>query len=142
MNTPVARWSQQAITEIYTQPFNDLLFEAHQTHRKYHAPNALQAATLLNIKTGACPEDCGYCSQSGHYKTHVEKEKLMSVEDVLNKAREARANGAKRFCMGAAWRSPPASALPVLQEMIQGVKALGLETCMTLGMLDESQAKC
>jgi biotin synthase len=95
---------------------------------------------LLSIKTGACPEDCGYCSQSGHHKTHVEKEKLMSVEQVLDKAREAKEGGAKRFCMGAAWRCPPDKAFPELEAMIKGVKSLGMETCMTLGMLSREQA--
>ena len=98
-------------------------------------------ATLLSIKTGACPEDCGYCSQSGHHKTHVEKEKLMSIDQVLASAREAKEGGATRFCMGAAWRSPPASAMPELAEMIAGVKDMGLETCMTLGMLSPEQAQ-
>lgn len=135
------RWTLDEITRIYEQPFNTLLDAAHRVHKENHDANALQLAKLLSIKTGACPEDCGYCSQSGHYKTHVEKEKLMTVEDVLTKAREAKAEGAKRFCMGAAWRSPPAKAIPQLQAMIAGVKALGLETCMTLGMLEFEQAQ-
>lgn len=134
------RWTLTQITEIYTQPFNNLLYEAHRLHREHHEENRLQLAKLLSIKTGACPEDCGYCSQSGHYKTHAEKEKLMDVEQVLAKAMEAKLNGAKRFCMGAAWRCPPAKVMPELKSMIQGVKAMGLETCMTLGMLDSSQA--
>lgn len=133
-------WTFEAVLAIYEQPFHDLLSKAHRIHRQYHEANALQLATLLSIKTGACPEDCGYCSQSGHHKTHVEKEQLMSVEAVLARAREAKAGGAKRFCMGAAWRSPPEKAMPALKEMIAGVKALGLETCMTLGMLNDKQA--
>ncbi|MBA4695999.1 MAG: biotin synthase BioB [Legionella sp.] len=152
MNTPLDRevkekmlsqqtWSVETVTEIYEQPFNDLLYQAHQVHRAHHSHNKIQRAQLLSIKTGACPEDCGYCSQSGHYKTHVEKEKLMAVEDVLAKAAEAKANGAQRFCMGAAWRSPPEKIMPELQAMISGVKALGLETCMTLGMLNANQAQ-
>lgn len=134
-------WSIEELASIYDQPFNDLIFKAHSIHREHHSPNNLQLAQLLSIKTGACPEDCGYCSQSGHHKTNIEKEKLLSVNEVIQKANEARLNGAKRFCMGAAWRSPPAKAIPLLTEMIKGVKELGLETCMTLGMLSEEDAK-
>ncbi|WP_133127791.1 biotin synthase BioB [Legionella nagasakiensis] len=134
-------WSLEDVAQIYEQPFNDLLHKAHTIHRQHHQANALQLATLLSIKTGACPEDCGYCSQSGHHTTHVEKEKLMSVEQVLASAREAKAGGAKRFCMGAAWRCPPTKVMPELQAMIAGVKNLGMETCMTLGMLSEEQAQ-
>jgi len=133
-------WSVSEITALYEQPFNDLLHQAHAVHREYHQPNSLQFATLLSIKTGACPEDCGYCSQSGHHKTHVEKEKLMSVDEVLKAAQDAKDGGAKRFCMGAAWRCPPDKVMTELQEMIKGVKSLGLETCMTLGMLNPEQA--
>ncbi|MFI4963444.1 MAG: biotin synthase BioB [Legionellales bacterium] len=142
MTKATKQWSKSEIEGIYQQAFNDLLHQAHTVHKAHHEPNTLQFATLLSIKTGACPEDCGYCSQSGHHKTHVEKEQLMSVEDVLQSAQEAKAGGAKRFCMGAAWRCPPGKVMPQLQEMIEGVKALGLETCMTLGMLDPNQAKC
>lgn len=141
MNTPSERWSLTQITDIYTQPFNSLLYEAHRIHLLHQEANTMKLAKLLSIKTGACPEDCGYCSQSGHYKTHAEKEKLMDVEQVLEKAMEAKANGAKRFCMGAAWRCPPAKVMPELKSMIQGVKAMGMETCMTLGMLDAVQAQ-
>lgn len=133
-------WSVSEIKALYEQPFNDLLYQAHEVHRNHHQPNSLQFATLLSIKTGACPEDCGYCSQSGHHKTHVEKEKLMSVADVVKSAQEAKDGGATRFCMGAAWRCPPDKVMPELQEMIKEVKALGLETCMTLGMLNQNQA--
>lgn len=135
------KWELPEIQAIYEQPLMDLLFQAHTVHRDNHAANHLHCATLLSIKTGACPEDCGYCSQSGHHKTGIEKEKLLSVEAVLAKAKEAKAEGAKRFCMGAAWRSPPDKAMPELQAMIAGVKSLGLETCMTLGMLDKTQAQ-
>lgn len=138
--TESTQWSFDKVRAIYQQPFNDLLYQAHAVHRAHHSANQLQLATLLSIKTGACPEDCGYCSQSGHYATHVEKEKLMSVDAVLAKAREAKEGGARRFCMGAAWRSPPKKIMPELKAMIEGVKALGMETCMTLGMLDEEQA--
>lgn len=134
------KWSMEEIKAIYEQPFNSLLHQAHTIHLQYHDANSLQFATLLSIKTGACPEDCGYCSQSGHVKTHVEKEKLMCVDDVLKKAQEAKEGGAKRFCMGAAWRCPPEKVMPELKEMIAGVKALGMETCMTLGMLSKEQA--
>ncbi|BCA95616.1 biotin synthase [Legionella antarctica] len=133
-------WSISEIAAIYQQPFNDLLYQAHKIHKLHHESNSLQFATLLSIKTGACPEDCGYCSQSGHFKTHVEKEKLMPVAEVLKSAQEAKDGGAKRFCMGAAWRCVPEKAMPELKEMIEGVKALGLETCMTLGMLNQDQA--
>jgi biotin synthase len=135
-------WTISEISKIYEQPFNDLLHQAHSIHKEYHDSNSLQFATLLSIKTGACPEDCGYCSQSGHVKTHVEKEKLMSVSEVLKSAQEAKEGGAKRFCMGAAWRCPPDKVMPELQEMIAGVKAMGMETCMTLGMLNQEQAAC
>jgi biotin synthase len=140
VNKSSERWTMSEIKNIYEQPFNTLLYKAHSIHKDNHEANTLQLAKLLSIKTGACPEDCGYCSQSGRYKTHIEKEKLMSVEQVLAKAGEAKANGAKRFCMGAAWRCPPEQAMPQLKEMIEGVKAMGLETCMTLGMLQPEQA--
>ncbi|WP_347252173.1 biotin synthase BioB [Legionella sp.] len=135
------RWTLAEVARIYEQPFNTLLYTAHSIHKENHDANALQLAKLLSIKTGACPEDCGYCSQSGHYTTHIEKEKLMTVEQVLAKAAEAKANGAKRFCMGAAWRCPPNKAMPELKAMIEGVKAMGLEACMTLGMLEKDQAE-
>lgn len=134
-------WSITEISALYQQPFNDLLHAAHTLHKQHHEANTLQFATLLSIKTGACPEDCGYCSQSGHHKTHVEKEKLMSLAEVLQSARDAKEGGAKRFCMGAAWRCPPEKVMPELKEMIAGVKSLGLETCMTLGMLNSGQAQ-
>ena len=134
------QWTIARVSAIYDQPFNDLLYQAHTTHRQYHAANAIQMSTLLSIKTGACPEDCGYCSQSGHHDTRLEKEKLMDVDRVLAEAQAAKEAGAQRFCMGAAWRSPPTKELPKIAEMIKGVKAMGLETCMTLGMLTAEQA--
>lgn len=140
MTQQAKRWSIDDVAAIYNQPFNDLLYQAHTVHREHHQPNALQMATLLSIKTGACPEDCGYCSQSGHHNTELEKEKLMNVEEVLARARDAKEGGATRFCMGAAWRCPPAKVMPQLSAMIEGVKAMGLETCMTLGMLSPEQA--
>lgn len=141
MNQSLTAWTVASIKAIYTQPFNDLIAKAQAVHRDHHLANTLQMAQLLSIKTGACPEDCGYCSQSGHYKTSVEKEKLLSLEQVLEKAKAAKEGGATRFCMGAAWRCPPDKALPQLNAMIKGVKSLGLETCMTLGMLNDGQAK-
>lgn len=140
MTQQTGRWSIDDVSQIYQQPFNDLLFTAQTIHRQHHQPNALQMATLLSIKTGACPEDCGYCSQSGHHNTALEKEKLMNVDDVLARAHEAKEGGATRFCMGAAWRCPPGKVMPELTAMIEGVKAMGLETCMTLGMLSAEQA--
>ncbi len=138
--TSSPRWSVAQATEIYTLPFPELLYQAQTVHRAHHDPESIQLAQLLSIKTGACPEDCGYCAQSGHHTTHVEKETLMCVEDVLAKAQEAKASGATRFCMGGAWRSPPEKAMPALANMIRSVKDLGLETCMTLGMLSQEQA--
>ena len=140
MNKPQSGWSVNDVAAIYEQPFNDLLYKAHTEHLNNHQANTLQMATLLSIKTGACPEDCGYCSQSGHHKTNVEKEKLLPIDQVLAKAADAKAGGATRFCMGAAWRSPPLSAMGDLEKMIKGVKDMGLETCMTLGMLSNEQA--
>ncbi|ARG97542.1 biotin synthase BioB [Legionella micdadei] len=141
MSKETNRWTLAEVTAIYEQPFNTLLYTAHSIHKENHDANALQLAKLLSIKTGACPENCGYCAQSGHYATHVEKEKLMTVDQVLAKAAEAKENGAKRFCMGAAWRCPPDKAMPELKAMIEGVKSMGLETCMTLGMLEKDQAE-
>lgn len=135
------RWTVGEVTKIYMQPFNDLLYSAHSIHREHHDPNKIQLAKLLSIKTGACPEDCGYCSQSGHHNAKLKKESLISVSEVIEKARLAKAEGATRFCMGAAWRSPPDKSMPELVDMIKSVKEMGLETCMTLGMLNESQAR-
>ena len=134
-------WHRGEIEALFTLPFNDLLFRAASVHRQHFDPNAVQVSTLLSIKTGACPEDCKYCSQSGHYNTELEKEKLLEVERVLEEARAAKEKGASRFCMGAAWRSPRAKDMPYVLDMVRQVKSLGLETCMTLGMLDEGQAQ-
>ncbi|ALM52918.1 hypothetical protein BJB45_17975 [Halomonas huangheensis] len=130
----------EEIEALLALPFNDLLFRAQQIHRTYFDPNAVQISTLLSIKTGACPEDCKYCPQSGHYNTGLGKEKLLEIEKVVTQARAARDAGASRFCMGAAWRSPRQKDLDVVLEMVRQVKDLGLETCMTLGMLDGDQA--
>src|SRR5690606_23733594 len=118
-----------------------LLFRAHSVHRQYFDPNAVQVSTLLAIKTGAGPEDCKYCSQSGHYDTGHEKQKLLAVEKVLAEAKAARDAGATRYCMGAAWKHPSAKDLPYVLEMVKGVRALGLETCLTLGKLRREQTQ-
>ena len=134
-------WGQEEVEALYGLAFNDLLYQAHGVHREHFDPNRVQLSTLLNIKTGGCPEDCAYCSQSARHEAPVEREPLMAVDAVLAAARAARDRGAGRFCMGAAWRSPRDRDLPALIEMVRGVKALGLETCMTLGMLDADQAR-
>ena len=122
-------------------PLMDLLFRAHQVHRENFDPNEVQRSALLSIKTGGCPEDCSYCSQSARYKTDTEREALMQVEDVVAAAKEAQAKGATRFCMGAAWRGPKEKELEAVTQMIREVKALGMETCVTLGMLKDGQAQ-
>ncbi|MCG5536159.1 biotin synthase BioB [Ectothiorhodospira mobilis] len=134
-------WAVDEILHLLERPFNDLLFEAHTVHRAHFDPNEIQVSRLLSIKTGACSEDCGYCSQSAHHHAEVEPERLMSVEEVLEEARKAKAEGATRFCMGAAWRNPTDKNLDKVIEMVRGVRELGLETCMTLGMLTEMQAR-
>lgn len=144
--TPVAapaapRWRVADVIALYELPFNDLLFRAQQTHREHFDANAIQLSTLLSIKTGGCEEDCGYCSQSAHHDTGLKAEKLMEVDAVLAAARTAKENGATRFCMGAAWRNPKDRHIEPIKEMIRGVKDMGLETCVTLGMLEEHQAK-
>lgn len=133
-------WTRAEIMALFEQPFNDLLFQAQTLHRAHFNPNEVQISTLCSIKTGACPEDCAYCPQSARYDTGLEREKLMAVEKVVEEARAAKASGATRFCMGAAWRSPKGKDMPYVTQMVQQVKSLGLETCMTLGMLDEQQA--
>lgn len=132
-------WTNAEIETLFALPFNDLLFRAQSVHRQHFDPNAVQVSTLLSIKTGACPEDCKYCSQSGHYNTGLEKEKLIEVQKVLDEAQRARASGATRFCMGAAWKHPSAKDFPYVLEMVKGVRALGMETCMTLGKLSAEQ---
>ena len=134
-------WSRDEILALFALPFNDLLFQAQTVHRRHFNPNEVQVSTLCSIKTGACPEDCAYCPQSARYDTGLEREKLMAIEKVIDEARAAKATGATRFCMGAAWRSPKSKDMPYVLNMVKGVKALGMETCMTLGMLDEQQAK-
>ncbi|RKP49322.1 biotin synthase BioB [Trinickia fusca] len=134
------RWRVADVVALYDLPFNDLLFRAQQVHREHFDANTVQLSTLLSIKTGGCEEDCKYCSQSSHYDTGLKAEKLMDVQDVLEAARAAKDSGATRFCMGAAWRSPKDRHLEPIKDMIRGVKEMGLETCMTLGMLEEHQA--
>ncbi|MFL6732125.1 MAG: biotin synthase BioB [Sphingomicrobium sp.] len=134
-------WTRAEIADLFDLPFMDLVFRAADVHRKSHAAGEVQLCTLLSIKTGGCPEDCGYCSQSAHAQTGLKAEKLMDVEAVIASAREAKAHGSQRFCMGAAWREPKDRDIPALTRMIAEVKALGLETCMTLGMLTNDQAR-
>ncbi len=134
-------WTRAETLALFALPFNDLLFRAQQVHRERFDPNAVQVSTLLSIKTGACPEDCKYCPQSARYDTRLEREKLLELEQVIAQARRAREQGATRFCMGAAWRSPHDRDLPQVLAMVREVKALGLETCMTLGMLAPQQAQ-
>jgi len=133
-------WTVAEVDALLNTPLNDLLFRAHSVHRQHFDPNQVQVSTLLSIKTGACPEDCAYCPQSARYDTQLEKEKLMEVEAVIEKAKAAKAAGSDRFCMGAAWRSPREKDMPYVLAMVKGVKDLGMETCMTLGMLDEDKS--
>ena len=134
-------WTRDQVQALFDLPFNDLLFQAHTVHRAHFDPNTLQRSTLLSIKTGACPEDCAYCPQSVRYDTGLKKDPLMEIEAVVEAAREAKANGATRFCMGAAWRSPKDRDLGKVEAMVREVKALGMETCVTLGMLKPTQAQ-
>jgi len=133
-------WTRDEIAALFDLPFNDLLFQAHTVHRQNFDPNAVQLSTLLSIKTGGCVEDCGYCSQSASHDTGLKATKLMDVRAVLQAAAQAKDNGSGRFCMGAAWRSPKDKDMPAIIEMVKGVRQMGLETCMTLGMLSEKQA--
>ncbi|GGK04510.1 biotin synthase BioB [Pseudomonas matsuisoli] len=134
-------WTLHDVRALFELPFNDLLFQAQSVHRQHFDPNRVQVSTLLSIKTGACPEDCKYCPQSGHYNTGLDKEKLMAVQKVLDAAADAKAIGSTRFCMGAAWKHPSAKDMPYVLEMVKGVKKLGLETCMTLGKLSQEQTQ-
>ena len=134
-------WRKQEILGLLGTAFHDLLLRAHQVHRAFHDPNRVQISTLVSLKTGACPEDCAYCPQSARYQTPVTPQRLLALDQVIEAARRAREQGADRFCMGAAWRSPRGKDLERVAEMVAGVKALGLETCATLGMLSEEQAR-
>ena len=134
-------WSMAEVHALFALPFNDLLFRSHALHRRHFDPNAVQVSTLLSIKTGACPEDCKYCPQSARYRTGLKTEKLMHVKEVVAQAERARDSGATRFCMGAAYRSPRDQDLEPIIEMVKAVRALGMETCATLGMLTRAQAQ-
>ena len=134
-------WTRAETQALYQQPFLDLVFQAQQIHRQYFEANAIQVSTLLSIKTGKCPEDCKYCSQSARYDSKLEAEKRIAVEKVISEAQQAKASGSTRFCMGAAWRNPHERDMPYVLDMVREVKALGLETCMTLGMLNAFQAE-
>ncbi|MDE2088387.1 MAG: biotin synthase BioB [Gammaproteobacteria bacterium] len=134
-------WTAVEVEGLFALPFNDLLYQAQTVHRRHFDPNAVQVSTLLSIKTGGCPEDCAYCPQSAHFDTDLVPERLMNLDSVVEAARRARDNGATRFCMGAAWRSPKDKDLAHVAEMVRQVKALGLETCATLGMLSAGQAE-
>ncbi|MDH5424831.1 MAG: biotin synthase BioB [Gammaproteobacteria bacterium] len=134
-------WQLSEITALLEMPFNDLLFKAQTIQRENFDPNEVQISTLLSIKTGACPEDCGYCSQSSKYDTSLEKERLLPLQDVIEQAAEAKAAGSSRFCMGAAWRNPTDKNLDKVIEMVKAVKGLGMETCVTLGMLTADQTR-
>jgi biotin synthase len=133
-------WRLDEVWALARQPFNDLLYQAHSVHRQFFDPNQVQVSTLVSVKTGGCPEDCGYCPQSARYETGVGPQAMLSEAEVLSRARLARANGATRFCMGAAWRSPKPKQFAEFLQIIRGVRQLGLETCATLGMLTDEQA--
>ncbi|MGP1683704.1 MAG: radical SAM protein, partial [Giesbergeria sp.] len=134
-------WTVEAVAELYELPFNDLLYRAQAVHREHFPAGEIELATLLSIKTGGCPEDCAYCPQAARYHTGVKAEKLLPLKEVIAAAEAAKQNGATRFCMGAAWREPKARDIGKVQAMVSAVKALGLETCATLGMLDQGQAR-
>jgi len=135
------KWSRQEIAALFDLPFTELVFRAAEVHRAHHASNEVQLSTLLSIKTGGCPEDCGYCSQSAGADTGLKATKLMDVRAVLQAAAQAKDNGSSRFCMGAAWRNPKDKDIPALVQMVKGVRDMGMETCMTLGMLTPDQAR-
>lgn len=134
-------WTQETITQLYDVPFIELVSRAQALHQENFSDNDIELCTLLSVKTGACPEDCKYCSQSGHYKTNIDTEKLLPLETVIHKAKAAKANGAKRFCMGAAWKKPPVKDLPKVIKYIKEIKKLGLQSCVTLGSLDAEQVQ-
>lgn len=134
-------WTREEIAELFDLPFTELLFRAATVHREFHPPSQIQLCTLLSIKTGGCPEDCGYCSQSVKADSGIEASKLMDVQAVLQRAAQAKDAGSQRFCMGAAWRNPKDRDMPAIVEIVKGVADMGLETCMTLGMLTPKQAE-
>ena len=139
--TTLRRWSVEEVLALYDMPLMDLIWRAQSVHREHFDPNAIQRSTLLSVKTGGCSEDCGYCSQSARYDTGLERERLMPLDEVLAAAKVAKDKGASRFCMGAAWRGPKDNDLDKVLEMVREVKALGMQTCVTLGMLKEGQAE-
>ncbi len=138
---PRAAWTIAEIEALFALPFNDLVMRAHEVHRAHFDPNEVELATLLSVKSGGCPEDCGYCPQAARYHTGVESEPTLALDVVLEHARAAKANGATRFCMGAAWRQPKQKDIERVSAMVSAVKAMGLETCATLGMLNDDQAR-
>ena len=141
LSNPAATWSLEAVAALFELPFNDLLFQAQSVHRRHFDANAVQMSTLLSVKTGGCSEDCGYCSQSARNDTGLERAQLLAIDEVVTKARAAKDSGATRFCMGAAWRGPKDKDLDVVIDMVRQVKALDMETCVTLGMLKAGQAE-
>src|SRR3954468_14769654 len=141
LHQPAAAWKPAQVEALLSIPFADLIYRAQSIHRQHFAANEVQLSTLLSIKTGGCPEDCSYCPQAARYHTGVRSEALMPVKTVIDAARTAKQNGASRFCMGAAWRGPKQRDLEKVEAMVREVKALGLETCATLGMLEEGQAE-
>lgn len=141
LSTPRTGWTREEAASVYRAPFNDLIFAAQSVHRRHHNANAVQKSQLLSIKTGGCAEDCGYCSQSAFHDTGLKASKLMPLDDVIEAAKRAKSGGATRFCMGAAWRDLKPRDEKAVCDMIEGVKALGLETCVTLGMLKDGQAE-
>lgn len=140
-SAPVQVWTLEAVLALYEMPFMDLIHRAQEVHRQHFDANAIQRSTLLSVKTGGCSEDCGYCSQSARYQTGTERERLMPIDEVLAAAKAAKDKGASRFCMGAAWRGPKDNDLDKVLEMVREVKALGMQTCVTLGMLKDGQAE-
>ena len=138
-NPPHQNWSMDRLQALYDLPLNDLIYQAHGVHRAHFNPNQIQLSTLMNIKTGGCPEDCAYCPQSAHHNTGLEAEKLIDVANVKAQAEQAKAQGATRFCMGAAWRAPKDRDIEKVIELVEVVKDLGMESCLTLGMLTEDQ---
>ncbi|MDE8654370.1 biotin synthase BioB [Novosphingobium album (ex Liu et al. 2023)] len=140
MTEPRTDWTREEIAALFDLPFTELVFRAAEVHRRFHRPDEVQLCTLLSIKTGGCQEDCGYCAQSVHADAGVKATKLMDAREVLQRAAQARDAGSQRFCMGAAWRNPKDRDMPRIVEIVKGVRAMGLETCMTLGMLTPAQA--
>jgi biotin synthase len=141
MSTPIETWTRERVLALFELPFNDLLYRAHGVHRAHFDPNGVQLSTLLSVKTGGCSEDCGYCSQSARHDTGLERERLLDLAEVREAARAAKDSGATRFCMGAAWRGPKDKDLDAVLAMVREVKSLGMETCVTLGMLKHGQAE-